>query len=149
MAEGEFGGIGEGKEIGTGIQLQSQLGSKRVLVFNAAISRDAPVGEYHKLVEKLSAVCDRQELRFTLEDLEKDLVTHEEGLAGAQEAFLTVDENNAKEWQRRGKSGPPKLSDSERAAKMQAATNIEVFKSKIKQRQIAIEEIKGKLAKDE
>lgn len=149
MAEGELGGIGEGKEIGTGIQLQSQLGSKRVLVFNAAISRDAPVGEYHKLVEKLSAVCDRQELRFVLEDLERNLIIDRDGLAAAQEAFLAIDEKNAADWKMRGKNGPPKLSDSERAAKLQCGVNIERFKTEIRKKEVAIEELKGKLAKDE
>lgn len=146
---GEFGAVGDAtKEVGTGIQLQCKLSDSRLLTFNSAIARDAPAGEYHALVEKLSNVCDRQEWKFTLHSMEKSLLSHRDSLKGAEEGFLAIDVRSEAEWRRRGKSGAPKLTDSERASKMTALTNIDVWKSQIKNLEIAIAEIKEKIAKD-
>jgi hypothetical protein len=93
-------------------------------------------------------VCDRQEMKFLLESLESNLIVDRDGLVAAQEAFLSVDARCEADWVRRGKHGKPKLSDSERAAKMQCGVNIDRFKEEIKKKELAIAELKEKIAKD-
>lgn len=145
----EFGAVGDAtKEVGTGIQLQCKLSDSRLLTFNSAIARDASLAEHNQLVEKLSSVCDRQEMKFLLESLESNLVVDRDGLVAAQEAFMAVDVRSETEWRRRGKQGKHKLSDSENAAKMQCGVNIGRFKEEIKKKELAIAELKEKIAKD-
>lgn len=136
------------KEIGLGITFQSKLSDRRVITFSAPIARDAPLAEFHELIEKMSAVCDRQEMKFLLEDLERNLIVDRDGLKAAEEAFLTIDAKNEADWARRGKKGTPKLSDSETAAKMQCGVNIQRFRAEIKKKEIAIDELREKITRD-
>ena len=136
-----------GEAIAVAVTIQSQVNPRRTIVMQTYIARDLPVRDFHHLVDKLSAVTDRQEARFDLQGVVLSLEADKKGLAAAQEAFANIERLNAAVWAKRGKKGDPVLSQTEEQAKINHGTNIRHFNKEIAKKEKEIKELEGKLAK--
>ena len=140
--------LADGKPIATAVTYQVQLDRNRQFVFQTYIARDATVQEHRALVDKLTGSLLRLEMEETIRAVEADLVTDQLGLDGALENYNAIGMKNAEAWKRRGKRGEPKLSEQEEIQKLNFATTVKAFKSRMEQKQKGLEALKEKLAKE-
>lgn len=119
------------KAMACAITITTQVGSNRSVVVQTYLDRDADIGIYHSVFDKLNKVVDRQEAKLQIEGIEADLKRMRDNHNRLVTDFGAIEERAQETWEKRGKRGPFKLSDTEEAQKKQAMNNIEAGKANI------------------
>lgn len=127
-------------DVAAGITITAQISQSRSIVIQTYLPRDAAVGAFHSILDKLGAAADRQEAKYRLEGLQTELAQHEKVAKSLEEDYTSIETRSAEEWKRRNKKGEPALNDNERAQKSTAKTNIERYR-------VEIVKIKSEIAK--
>lgn len=112
-----------------GISLQLQLDERRQVVFQTHVAQDMGEQAINALLDKLARVADRQEARYRLGPLKKQLEANETIIERATGDLARVDERNRAEWSRQQKRGDPRLS----AKDTQDKANIEISVKRLQQ----------------
>lgn len=136
-----------GKAVGAGLTIVSQVSKERTIQFSTAIPRDASRAEINEWVDKFSSVCERQEHRFLLNDIERSVLMDEDQLKLAQEELPAIETRAEAAWISSGKKGKFHLNENEKARQMMLANNAHKLKEDIAKKQIAIRELRDKIAK--
>ena len=134
------------KEMACAVTLTAQMSQTRSLVVQTYVARDAPIGLFHTVLDKLSKAINRQEAVLDLEAEELNLKVEKDKLRSMQEDFLRIEDDAQAEWERRGKKGPFKLGEKENAAKRTSVITIDRYKDAIAERTARIEKLKAKIA---
>ena len=130
-------------DIAAAITLNVQLGERRTLSLATYVPRDAELGAYNAVLDKLGAAADRQEAKIRLIDLKRELKVTTARATQHAEDYQRVDTRNADDWERSGKKGSPKLSAQEQTAKDNAKIAMENYKKQIGELTAEIEATKG------
>lgn len=118
-------------DIAAAITLNVQLGERRTLSLATYVPRDADIGGYNAVLDKLGAAADRQEAKIRLLDLQRELKVTKARAEQHIVDYQRIDQKNADDWGRSGKKGPPKLSAQEQSAKDNAKIAAENYKKQI------------------
>ena len=118
-------------DIAAAITLNVQLGERRTLSLATYVPRDAGIGGYNAVLDKLGAAADRQEAKIKLIDLKRELQVTTARAEQHAEDYQRIDQKNADDWERSGKKGPPKLSSQEQSAKDNAKIAAENYRKQI------------------
>ena len=121
----------EPPEISTATTLNVQLGERRTLSLSTWVPRDAGIGAYNAVLDKLGAAADRQEAKIRLLDLQRELKVTTARAEQHLADYQRIDQKNADDWERSGKKGAPKLSAQEQSAKDNAKIAAENYKKQI------------------
>jgi hypothetical protein len=135
------------KEIATAITLTAAVSSNRQIVMQTYMSRDAALGDYHKVIDKLSAATDRQEAKAQLEGLLAEQALEEKTLREMENEFLKIPDRAEALWQASGKKGPYKPSPAEVTQRGQAEQGIRRFRESIVKRTAEISKCQAVIAK--
>jgi hypothetical protein len=137
----------DGASVGAGVTIVSKVGD-RTIQFSTALPRDASLGQYNSLMDKLIEVCERQEAKILLGDVQRSILSDEEQLEQAKEEIPLIEVRAEALWRKdERKKGPFVLSDSDKARQLMLANNIHKLKGTIANKQIAVDELRGKIAK--
>lgn len=128
------------------ITITSQVGSNRSIVVQTYLDRDAEIGIYHEVVDKLNKVVDRQEAKLQIDSIEADLKRMRDNYARQVHDFQQVELHAEEAWGKRGKRGAFKLSETEERNKKQAEQNIEAGKANIKHLEDLLAKTRGVVA---
>lgn len=79
-----------------GYSIIANLGDDRQMTVQCFVAEDEPLGVIAAKVDKVLAVVDRQKARYSIRDLQKELVTHEQKLAQFEEDFAKVEAEHIK-----------------------------------------------------
>jgi hypothetical protein len=139
--------LATGNEVGAGVTLVSKIGD-RTLQFSTALPRDASLGHFNALVDKLSSVCERQEAKILLHDIERSILVDEDQMMLAQEEIPEIEVRAEAAWLKAGKKGKFSLNDNEKARQQMLANNLHKLKGDIAKKKIAVTELREKIAKD-
>ena len=115
------------QEIAAAVTLRVGLGQTRELTLQTYIPRDADVGAYHAVLDKLGAAADRQDAKGRLVDLHREVAQVKKMIGQATEDFNRIEVKNAEDWTAIGKKGAPRLSSQEEQAKKQAKVTVERY----------------------
>lgn len=129
-------------DVAAGITITAQISQSRSIVIQTYLPRDATVGAFHDILDKLGVAADRQEAKYRLENLQAELAQHEKVSRSLEEDYASIEDRSEKAWIAGGKKGQHKLSANEMAQKSTAKTNIERYR-------VEIVKIKGEIAKCE
>src|SRR5215472_1895592 len=143
--ERSFGDV-ESKAIAVAITVTSQVAANRSIVMQTYLERDAPLGVFNTVLDKLAKASDRQEAKLQLESLQDELKKHESNLQRMIEDYQSIEARSEEQWVKRGKRGEHKLTDAERSQKSTAKTNIERWREEIKKIQVQIAKARGVIA---
>ena len=143
--ERSFGDV-ESKAIAVAITVTSQVAGNRSIVMQTYLERDASLGVFNAVLDKLAKASDRQEAKLQLESLQDELKKHESNLQRMIEDYQSIEARSEEQWVKRGKRGEHKLTDAERSQKSTAKTNIERWREEIKKIQVLIEKARGVIA---
>ena len=108
------------EDIAAAITLDVVLGERRKLTISTYVPRDAELGAYNAVLDKLGAAADRQEAKGKLIDLRRELKQARKNSENHAEDYQRIEQRNAEDWERTGKKGPPKLSTQEIEAQRNA-----------------------------
>jgi hypothetical protein len=78
-----------------GVSYTITLDEKRAIVMQTHIDGEAPLAEINQLLDKLGAAGDRQELRYRLEKLDKEIAEHESALTRIDVDMAAMDATHA------------------------------------------------------
>ena len=106
------------------------------------MSRDGPVEDLNKALDKITKAADRQVAKYMLLSLNKELRQREQAVKDQAEDFARVEAENHKRWDESGRKGPYKLDAKETAA----LNNIEISKGKFA---ADIADIKARIAEQQ
>lgn len=130
-------------DIAAAITLNVQLGERRTLSLATYVPRDAELGAYNAVLDKLGAAADRQEAKIKLLDLKRELKVTTARAEQHAKDYERIDIKNVEDWERTGKKGSPKLSAQEQAAKDNAKLAMVNYKKQIGDLLAEIDEAKG------
>jgi len=129
------------------ITVTAQISTNRSIVIQTYMDRDAPVRDYHGIIDKLSVSIDRQEAKANLEGLEAEQALEEKTLKQMEEDFTAIPGRAEAQWIAGGRKGQYKPSPQEAAQKLQAENGIKRFRESIKKRAVEIAKCRGVIAK--
>ena len=135
------------KEIAAQVTMTAQTSSNRSIVMQTYLPRDAALGMYHGVLDKMSTAIDRQEAKANLEGLEAEQALEEKTLKAMEEDYLAVPARARAAWQASGRKGEYKPSPQEQAQKGQAEQGIKRFRESIEKRKGAIAKCRATIAK--
>jgi hypothetical protein len=118
-------------DIAAAITLNVQLGERRTLSLATYVPRDADIGAYNAVLDKLGAAADRQEAKIKLIDLKRELQVTTARAEQHASDYQRIDQKNADDWERSGKKGAPRLSAQEQSAKDNAKIAAENYRKQI------------------
>ena len=134
------------KGMAAAITVTAQISQQRSIVMQTYLDRDAPVGEFHRVLDKFDRAIGRQEAKTNLEEHEANLALEEKTLAQLSEDFHAIESNSQAAWEARGKAGQHKLNPAETAQKENAKTTIRRYQEAIAKRKADIAKLKGIVA---
>lgn len=134
------------QDIAVGISVTTQVGPSNV-VLTTCIERDAPVGDFHALVDKLGLVVDRLNLKREVEGLKATLENTRRNAKLSVEQGMLLEQRSQRDWQAKGKKGNWHLSPKEEADKQTHLTNVEASRASMDLLQKKIEELEAQIAK--
>ena len=137
----------EQKGTAAALTLTAQVSSNRSIVIQTYMDRDAPLSEFHGVLDKLATSIDRQEAKANLEGLEAEQALEEKTLKQMEEDYAAIPERAEAAWQASNKKGPYRPSPQEAAQKIQAANGIKQYRERIKKRVAEIAKCQGIIAK--
>ena len=137
----------EAKGTAAAITVTAQVSTNRSIVIQTYMDRDAPLREFHGVIDKMSASIDRQEARANLEGLEAEQALEEKTLKQMEEDFLAIPVRAEAQWKAGGRKGDYRPNAQEAAQKLQAENGIKRFRESIKKRAGAIAQCKATIAK--
>jgi len=124
------------------ITLTAELG-KRQVVIQTYMERDAPIQDFHRLLDKLNETVDRQQAKFQLEAEQLQLEHEEKELKRLIEQHDSIEANARAEFAGRGKRGEFKLTSQQEGQKNQAVANINRLKEHIPWRKAGIAKLEA------
>lgn len=133
------------KEVATAFTVQAQLDAGTHFVLQSYLPRDAAIGEYNALTDKLFSVIERRQWKNQLVDLKTQLAADEKNYEHFAEDFHGIEGRHAEEWQNRGKKGDPIIGAKERAAKHNAEQNLKRAKEETERKKTLIAALETKL----
>jgi hypothetical protein len=145
MSNGE--GAAPVTEPATGVTLSITVPEGRSLVLQTFLPRDAPLTEYHALLDRLSEAGDRQSAKYRLVGLKANLEVHQTTLDQLLADYERIEERVAKTWAQRGKKGDPTLSATEAAQKGNAEQTIKRYRSEIVKLEVEIAQCEALVTK--
>lgn len=137
------------KAIATAVTISSQVNPNRSIVLQTYMPRDAPVKDYHLLLDKLVRAADRQEAKANLGGLKTSLASTQKTLKQMEEDFGNIETRAAAAWVAKNKKGEPKLSDNEVAQKGIATQNVKRFREEVAKIEAEIAECEAEIARED
>jgi len=136
----------EEKALACAITITTQVGSNRSIVMQTYIDRDAPLAEYHDVLDKVNKAVDRQEAKLQIEGLEADLLRMKVNHDKLVRDYQAIEERSQRVWETRGKKGAFKLSEQELVQKEQAMLTIKAGKENLARLEADIVKARGVIA---
>ena len=131
----------EEKELGIGFQYVFPLKTGRQLILTGGFPADWNVEQINQLVDKLTAVADRQQLKADIQDYEASLkidyaqlMTNEQQQAGHKNRLELA-------WYERGKQGEFHMNDQQSAEYNNYEKNIKMLRSAILEKERKLQEL--------
>ena len=125
------------------ITITAQTSSNRSIVIQTYMDRDAPLTEFHRVVDKMSSTIDRQEAKSQLVDEQTNLALEEKTLKQLEEDYAAMPARAEAAWIASRKKGPYQPSAAELAQKGQVETNIKRYREAIAKRKADIAKYEG------
>jgi hypothetical protein len=135
-------------DLAVAITVSAQVDNKQI-VLQTYIARDEPVGAYHKLVDKLTRVIERQEWKLHVVGIKATIETDKRTLKAMEADFQRIELDAAERWKAARKQGEVKLNLQETVAKNTSKTSIEARRENIAKFEAGLKELEQKLAKEE
>ena len=136
----------EEKAVACAITITTQVGSNRSIVVQTYLERDASLGHYHVVLDKLNKAVDRQEAKLQIENLEADLLRMEVNHGKLVQDYQGIEDRAQKAWDVRGKKGSFRLSEQELVHKEQAMQTIAAGKVNVARLKADIAKARGVIA---
>jgi hypothetical protein len=135
------------KGMAAAITVTAQISQNRSIVVQTYLDRDAPVGEFHLVLDKFGEAIERQEAKAHLIEAEDNLALEEKTRRQMLEDLGSIETRSQANWERSNKRGQWKLTDAEAAQKTTAATNVKRFDEAIAKRKGEIAKLQAVIAK--
>jgi hypothetical protein len=128
------------------VTVTAQISQNRSIVMQTYLDRDAPVGDFHRLLDKLNTAIERQEAKTNLEDNRVNLALEEKTLKQLTEDYHAIETRSEATWAARGKQGAAKLNPAEVAQKEGAKVTIGRYTEAIAKRKADIAKLEAIVA---
>jgi hypothetical protein len=122
------------KGMAAAITVTAQISQTRSIVMQTYLDRDAPVTQFHAVLDKFDKAIGRQEAKTNLEENKANLKLEEKTLEQLVEDYNNIEKRAADTWKQRGKQGEPKLTQGEAAQKENAQVTIGRYRDAITKR---------------
>lgn len=137
---------GEKQAIAVAITLNSAVSDKRQITFQTYLGRDEDIGLFHKTVDKLSKVIDRQDAVYRLADEKLRLLSDEMQLDTTTKDLLRIPEEVAARWSASNKKGPAQKLPADTAREGQLKTNVDALRRRTEERKKEIAKLEAQIA---
>lgn len=134
------------KGMAAAITITAQISQNRQIVMQTYLDRDAPIGEFHQVLDKFDKAIGRQEAKTNLEENRTNLELEERTMNQLIEDYNSIESRSAAAWKARNKHGEPKLSQAEEAQKATAKTNIQRYRDATARRKADIARLEAIIA---
>lgn len=125
-----------------GISIQYGVDERRQIVFQTHVPLGASAEEVNAVLDHAMVAADRQEARYELVKLRRDLEETDRQLGFIKEDFKNIETNARERWERSNKRGEFKLSESDLTARKNSMATIKRYED-------AVAALKRKIAAQE
>lgn len=136
----------DAKGMAAAVTYTAQISQNRSIVLQTYLDRDSNVREFHKVLDKFHTAIERQEAKSQLEENKANLEVEEMQLRRSKEDYSNIEVRAEADWQRKGKKGPFKMSETEEGQKQTAKITIERFAEAVTKRKAEIARLTALIA---